>query len=192
MKYCTLFLLLSVISVQVFACSCRPPLPMTDMEYFGADLVFIGKITKVNADQEAYKRTATFEIINPLKVAGNMKSVDIVTAYQSATCGLTFGEDELWYIWASDEGEMYTSSICTRSLRLEKNGTSPIPRYQEDMLAIAKYRQQDGKYTFDTATGTTTGKIRNGYKSGCWKYYNQDGVLEKKCKYKNGKEKKCK
>ena len=192
MRYCTLFLLFSAFSIQILACSCRPPMPMTDVEFFEADLVFIGKITTVIADQQAYKRTATFKIINPLKVAGSMTTVDIVTPYESATCGLTFSEDELWYIWASDDGNMYSSSICTRSLKLEQDGTSPVPRYQEDMLAIAQFKNQDGKYTFNTNTGTTTGKIRNGYKQGCWKYYNQDGVLEKKCKFKRGVEKKCK
>lgn len=165
---------------------------MTDTEFFGADLIFIGKVTHVDADVDAFKRTATFKIINPLKVAGKMSTVDIVTPYQSATCGLTFNEDDLWYIWASDEGTMYTSTICTRSLKLEQDGTSPVPRYQEDMLAIAQYKQQDDEYTFNTNTGTTTGKIRNGYKTGCWKYYNQDGTLEKKCKFKKGVEKKCK
>lgn len=192
MRYCTLFLLFFTFSIQIFACSCRPPLPVTDVEFFNADLIFIGKITRVNADQQAFKRTATFDIINPLKVAGSMNTVDIVTPYQSATCGLTFGEGELWYIWASDDGTMYSSNICTRSLKLEQDGTSPVPRYQEEMLAIAQFKQQDGKYTFNTNTGTTTGKIRNGFKQGCWKYYNQDGVLEKKCKFKKGMEKKCK
>ncbi len=192
MKYCTLFLLFFVFSAQIFACSCRPPLAMTDIEFFNADLVFIGKITYVNADEETYKRTATFEIINPLKVVGDMKTIDIVTPYQSATCGLTFLEGQLWYIWASNDGTMYSSNICTRSLRLEEDGTSAVPRYQEDMLAIAQFKQQNGKQNFDTNTGTGTGKIRNGFKEGCWKYYNQDGVLEKKCKFRKGVEKKCK
>lgn len=191
-KYCTLFLFLFVISVQVFACSCRPPLSMTDVEFFNADLVFIGKITHVNADEEAYRRTATFEILNPLKVAIDVKEVKIITAYESATCGLSFREGDMWYIWASDEGENFSSSICTRSLRLEEDGTSPIARFQEDMLAIDNFKSQTGTQIVETSMGTAKGKVRDGLKRGCWKYYNADGILEKKCKYKKGVQVKCK
>lgn len=190
------FILLCVFTfvsvAQVVACSCRPPLPMTDVEFFNADLVFIGKITHVNADEEAYRRTATFEIINPLKAIEDMAEVDIITAYQSATCGLSFKEGDLWYIWASDEGENFSSSICTRSLRLQEDGTSSAGRFQEDMLAIENFKSQTGKQIVETNMGTAKGKVRNGFKTGCWKYYNAEGILEKKCKYRKGVQVKCK
>jgi len=190
------FILLCVFTcvsiAQVVACSCRPPLPMTDVEFFNADLVFIGKITHVDADEEAYRRTATFEIINPLKVTIDIKEVKIITAYQSATCGLSFREGDMWYIWAGDEGEHFSSSICTRSLRLKDDGTTGIPRFEEDMLAIEKFKSQTGKQIVETSMGTAKGKVRDGLKRGCWKYYNAEGILEKKCKYKKGIEVKCK
>ena len=121
-----------------------------------------------------------------------MQTVDVVTAYQSATCGLVFNEGDLWYIWASSDGTVHSSNSCTRSLRLEQDGTSPMPRYQEDMLAISQFKSQNNRIALDTSTGKAEGKIRNGYKTGWWKYYNQDGTLQRKCKFRKGVEKKCK
>jgi len=177
---------------QIIACSCRPPLPMTETEFFNADLVFIGKITYVNADEEAYRRTATFEILSPLKVVGAMKEVEIITAYESATCGLSFKEGDLWYIWADNEGKAYSSNSCSRSLRLKEDGTSQVERFNQDMLAINTFKSQTGNQTIETNMGTAKGKVRNGLKKGCWKYYNEEGILQKKCKYKKGVEVKCK
>jgi len=187
-----LLILVSVSVAQVIACSCRPPLPMTEMEFFNADVVFIGKITSVDANEETYKRTATFKILNALKVAGSAKEVTVVTSYDSAACGLSFNEGDLWYIWANSNGKTFSSNICTRSLRLNEDGTTAVQRYHDDMLAINSFKKQSGKYTFDTDRGTTTGKIRRGLKKGCWKYYDENGVLYKKCKYKKGIVSKCK
>jgi len=187
-----LLIFVSVSVTQAIACSCRPPLPMTEMEFFNADLIFIGKITSVNANEETYKRTATFEVLNALKAAGTPKEITVVTSYDSAACGLPFNEGDMWYIWASSNGETFSSNICTRSLRLNEDGTTAVPRYHEDMLAINNFKKKSGKHTFDTDMGTTTGKIRNGLKKGCWKYYDENGVLYKKCKYKKGIMSKCK
>lgn len=176
--------------VQALACSCRPPAPITQEEFFEADMVFVGKIISMEEDAASSRKTATFKIINHIKVPGGIDEITIVTPYSSASCGLTFEEGATWYIWGTNEGDYYSSNICTRSIRLNDQGTSTTPRFNEDMEAIERFKSQTGTQTFEVANGKAEGKLKNGLKKGWWKYYDGQGTLYKKVCYKKGVQKK--
>lgn len=175
---------------QVLACSCRPPGPLTQEEFFKAEIVFIGKIIKLEEDLNTSLKTATFKITRDIKVPGAVDEIKIVTPYSPASCGLFFEEGSTWYIWGSNDGNNYSSNICTRSIRLNDQGTSTTPRFNEEMEAIERFKNQTGTQTFETGNGKAEGKLKNGLKKGWWKYYDSQGTLYKKVCYKKGIQKK--
>lgn len=183
-------LVLCVTVFQVWACSCRPPATLTQEEFFEAEMVFIGKIIKVEEDLNSSLKTATFKITRDIKVPGAVDEIKIVTPVSSASCGLFFEEGSTWYIWGSHDGNYYSSNICTRSIRLNDQGTSTTPRFNEEMEAIERFKSQTGTQTFKVANGKTEGKLKNGLKKGWWKYYDSQGTLYQKICYKKGIKKK--
>ena len=58
----SLTLMFVALGLQVIACSCRPPAPLTMEEFLNADLVFEGKALSVETDKEQGMKVITFEV----------------------------------------------------------------------------------------------------------------------------------
>ncbi len=182
-------LILSISIIEAIACSCRPPGELTSAEFFEAEIIFIGKITSV--EETGYTITATFSVMDDIKVPGGTREIEVLTPVSSAACGLSFKEGAVWYVWGYNEGSgKYSSNICTRSMRLNDQGTSTNPGFEKEMNAIKSFKNSSGSQVFETPAGKVEGKIKNGLKKGWWKYYDTQGNLYKKVCYKKGIQKK--
>lgn len=190
----SLTLLFISLSLQVLACSCRPPSPLTIEEFLNADLVFEGKIVKVETDKEGHMKTITFDITKNYKTPKRMTTVAITTAGSSAACGLTVEEGQAWYIWANknEESGAYSAGICSRSLQMADDVSERYyKRYNSEVELINSLKAKRGKQRLELSSGTAEGKMKKGQRCGKWKYYDTSGTLTKTCRFKKGIEVSC-
>lgn len=190
----SLTLMFVALGLQVIACSCRPPAPLTMEEFLNADLVFEGKALSVETDKEQGMKVITFEVTKAHKTPRGTTKIEVTTAGNSAACGLTIEEGQNWYIWArkNEETGAYSSGICSRSLYLAEDASKKyFQRYEEEMELIQSVKSKRGKQRLEVSTGTAEGKMKKGRRCGKWRYYAPDGTLTKTCRYKRGIEVSC-
>lgn len=125
MKIPTLFIALSLLFgglifqiPQAQACSCMPPAsPRESLE--GASAVFIGKVTNVTAPQApSYNITATFKPTKVWKYTGDLKEIKILTAQDSAACGIAFEKDKEYLVYAEEQDGALYANLCGRTALL--------------------------------------------------------------------------
>lgn len=98
------------------ACSCAPP-PAPKIALEKSAAVFVGKVTSVEKSQFSSK--FQFSVSKKWKgIEGNTAS--IVTASDSAACGINFDEnrDYLIYAFKSEGDDQLRTNLCTRTKRV--------------------------------------------------------------------------
>ncbi len=121
----TVFLLSIVLVTSgndlAYACSCMQPLsPDEEMENF--DVVFSGKVTKVEEKQDGFwnqstgTKISTFDVYTIWK--GDKKDTMTVWTDELSSCGVFFEENKEYVVYAftsSDYGDNLSTSICSRT-----------------------------------------------------------------------------
>ncbi len=113
------------------ACSCMIPLP--PMEALGqSDAVFVGTVIDITSGQRVYGNTVTLEA--DISWKGNVgKTVKIVTAQDSAACGVYFQVGKTYVVYAhqnTEDGSLGANS-CSRTHEITGSMES-----DEDVLAL--------------------------------------------------------
>ena len=107
---------LCAVSSAAYACSCMaPPAPKIALEKSAA--VFVGQVASVEKGQ--YNNTFQFKVSKKWKgIEGNTAS--IVSATNSAACGINFDSDRDYLIYAfkTEDDPQLRTNLCTRTKRL--------------------------------------------------------------------------
>ncbi len=155
MKKLTLLSLFSVALMLVaasdsYACSCMAPSPDTPMKKLvvdakdGSDAVFVGKVVSVRTADEnlpaAARNYVSFSVLRSWKGV-TTESVEILTAANSAMCGVGFEVGKQYIVYANKgEAEVLSTNICTRTRRV--SSTSRDERYLGTRLTLIADRKQ--------------------------------------------------
>jgi hypothetical protein len=125
--FLTSFAIISFFTISgVSACSCLPPAPPAEAMK-EVDAVFIGVVSDVSSS-DALNVTATFTVSGSYGDKGLPNELEIVTARDSAACGINFEDNKEYLVYATIDGEEYYSNLCSR--------TTEISYADEDITAL--------------------------------------------------------
>ncbi|MBL4752216.1 MAG: hypothetical protein JKY52_01265 [Flavobacteriales bacterium] len=112
----TLLILLALISLEGFCCSCIGFGEINEEQYNSYDLIVKGQIEKI--EEGAWTRTIYVRIEKEYK--GNVKSelVLITSPSQSGICGIFPKTGETWLMYANKSENTYSTDLCTRTKSL--------------------------------------------------------------------------
>tara|TARA_B100000795_G_C22463745_1_gene310242 strand:+ start:22 stop:447 length:426 start_codon:yes stop_codon:yes gene_type:complete len=122
-------ILLTLISLKSFGCSCDFPNPINDSVYINNDLIVKGQIKQVDTLEE--------NLLIHVKILTNYKStstdsiIKILTPIGGSACGLNTKTNEIWLLFGYNYKESIHTNLCTRSQRLT-NPKSIV--YDKDIL----------------------------------------------------------
>lgn len=111
------FAIISFFTVTgVSACSCLPPAPPADA-IKEVDAVFVGVVSDISSSDDLNVR-ATFTVSGSYGDEGLSNELGIITARDSAACGVNFEDGKEYLVYATkDEGE-YTTNLCSRTTEI--------------------------------------------------------------------------
>jgi hypothetical protein len=130
MKKATLLvaLFLTLIQLNAFACKCRQQTIEENMA--SADHVFSGKVMKIKKSQSSL--TVFVRVAKQFKGKIRFKTIEIMTASESAACGVNFQKGKEYVIYANNgDKKCLNTSSCTRT-------TESVKEETEGILAIKK------------------------------------------------------
>ena len=188
MKITVPFLFIFLFPFSILACTCFPAGEIDIAQYNLTNLVFVGEAIDISIDQQNQRKEITFKITNNIKAPGKGKTVKIVTALHTATCGLPVEQGQKWYIWATKSSDgIYRSNICTRSLKLLPGQEDPSSGsiYSQDLAFIKSLKKKRGMSTHTYNNGKAVGKLKCGKPVGTWEYFDADDKFTQSCTYSN-------
>ncbi len=152
MKLFVTIILLFQLRTSLVACNCADLKPLKRQEFKKAGLVFIGKVLRIDYNEQENKKNITFEVKEWLKGNERTSKVIISTASYSASCGLSITEGESWYIFVDQEdNNSFYVGRCGRSVQLDRKfdlsdkhvsiekrkWKKRIKRYKQDKILIS-------------------------------------------------------
>ncbi|WP_100405542.1 hypothetical protein [Bacillus solitudinis] len=149
-----LILLMMIVSIVFplfpttgFACSCVVPPPVEEL-VGGDTVIFSGTVKKIeeeskyNPIQSSADRLAVLIEVDRTWQGLEDSQVIVYTAISSASCGFNFQVNEQYLIYASENGDGYEVSLCSRTALLANAqedvdilGEGQAPSVQQDLEA---------------------------------------------------------
>jgi len=126
---------------RVAACDCASSTPEEAAAF--ADTVFAGTVVNqqpIGADDGPLGAMAATvpapaplgQVIYTFEVDGVAKglvgpSVEVLSGGDGASCGMNFGLNERWLIFATWDGAMHSTGLCSGNVTLEQGAEAPLP-----------------------------------------------------------------
>ncbi len=162
------------IHVNLFACSCGSPLPVS-VEYLTAyDLVFLGKVISVkkvkDPDGDLGGSVATFSVTTWILPKQYNTTVSIYTNPADGRCGRVFEVGDVWLMATGfDKFGTMRSSICDGSIM--KDGKEDA-KFESTVEYFKKLMSFNGslreKYKVGEKSYVVAGVLKNGLPDGRW------------------------
>ncbi|TGE22029.1 hypothetical protein E5K00_17400 [Hymenobacter aquaticus] len=140
MKTVLLAIVLICFAQQVEACSCGPVSRIKQKDLVNAELIFIGKLVRIDS-LDLSDRRLVFEVISAIKTNG-AKQLSVVTGYGNGDCGLDVELGQEWYIFAEPREGNARAMMCGRSFLMSQT-TALVGSYTGyDDAAMEAYSAQ--------------------------------------------------
>lgn len=114
----------------LLACRCRPPAPITQAEFDSYDLVVKGEVVKVT--EEGQDRTI-YLLVKENHKGAEGDTIRIYTSVQSATCGLSASEGDVFLMYASLYEGRFRTDTCTRTALLNSDSGYQAEHVEGDL-----------------------------------------------------------
>lgn len=125
MKKITVTLILTMIFLKAYACSCDVPKPI--MEFYSAEYVFEGKVVSKVYASDSLTYTISFDISKHYKNGDNPKTLEFVLKSEAkytgvwTSCDWNVKKDENWLVYARIRNDKLTFGFhCSNSKPLGK------------------------------------------------------------------------
>lgn len=111
---------------RALACSCAMAAPVEAAEW--SDAVFAGHVVderRIAGDAFQGDTVYTFAVEGVAK--GNVGArIDVVAGGDGAMCGMAFGREQRWLVFATLDGDVLHSGLCSGSIVLEPGQAAPL------------------------------------------------------------------
>jgi hypothetical protein len=99
MRIYALLMLLLLAAPQAFACDCADAKPNLDQAFMQSDLVFLGKVGKIESQKD--KELVTFEVRRRWKGIDKENSITLQTSLEVFSCDYSFVEGTEYLVFAT-------------------------------------------------------------------------------------------
>lgn len=161
-------------------------------DVFQTKYIFSGEVLDVYNDTIEYIRReddtlsypaliVEFKIINSFKGVKNAETVKLSTATNGGSCGVNFRKGEKWYVWTNNYSlDMYSVDSCSRTRRINENS-------ETQTFLLSKYLENSKRRKWYDENGVlrAKGKYKRGKKKGKWKFYYRNSCLKTEGNYRN-------
>jgi len=114
-------ILIVTLNNSLFACSCSKERSIEE-EFAGVDIVFTGKVIKIEQSDDSYMGSASdvrFEVLKPYKGTTD-RVITVRTSRYDISCGYSFEEGKQYLVYAYFQHGRLAASSCSRTGKLSE------------------------------------------------------------------------